>query len=582
VVDLASLAPPPPALWTVREPPTDPSALVAELGVSPLLARLLTLRGAGDPGRAKAFLSAGLGDMPDPAELTDLEPAARRLADACQGGQRVIVHGDYDVDGVVSTALTTELLRRLGASADPVLPHRTRDGYGIGAEQVAGYADRGYDLLVCCDCGVTAHEALAEARARGLDVVVLDHHQPDGELPPAVAVVDPVRDGEGGPHGPLCAAGVAFMALIATRREIRRRGGFDGGRREPNLGHYLDLVALATVADMVPLVASNRLLVRHGLRELARRRRVGLAALLEISGVAPSDPVDASTCGFRLGPRINAAGRLEDPTLALELMGERDPIAARRRAQELDQLNHRRRTLEGRVLDEALAQLTAADGDEPGERRALAAMGEGWPPGVLGIVASRVGQRFFRPVVLLASDGEQATGSGRSIPGVDLLAGIRRTADLLERHGGHAMAAGLAMNPDRFEAFRTRFEREAFADLPLDPWTPSVEIDAELPVGQADLALAHELEALAPHGQGNPEPLFVDRGVDVRGVRAVKRGAVQLRLGSSPGVPAIAFRCPIPADSIGRRVDVAFAVTAHHYRGAESVQLRVADLRNAE
>ena len=518
--------------------------------------------------------------------MTDLELAAARLADACQGGQRVIVHGDYDVDGVVSTSLTTELLRRLGAAADSTLPHRTRDGYGISAEQVAGYADRGYDLLVCCDCGVTAHGALERARDRGLEVVVLDHHQLDGKLPPAVAVVDPVRDGDDGPHGPLCAAGVAFMALIATRRELRRRGCFDGGRREPNLGHYLDLVALATVADMVPLVGSNRLLVRHGLRELARRRRVGLAALLEVSGVAPDDPVDASTCGFRLGPRINAAGRLEDPVLALELLGELDPAAATRRAKELDQLNHRRRTLEGRVLDEAIAQLTAADaedaGSRTGERRALTAMGEGWPPGVLGIVASRVGQRFFRPVVLLARDGELATGSGRSIAGVDLLAALRRTADLLERHGGHAMAAGLTIRAERFEAFRARFEREAFADLSLAPWTPAVEIDAELPVERATLDLARELRVLEPHGQGNPEPLFVDHGVEVRGVRPVKRGAVQLRLGPSPGIPSIAFRLAMPAEEIGRRVDVVFAVTPHRYRGVESVQLRVVDLRNAE
>jgi single-stranded-DNA-specific exonuclease len=570
----------------VREPAGDPAALAAALGVSPLLARLLTLRDAGDPDRARAFLDAGLADLPDPAELTDLERAAARLADACQGGQRVIVHGDYDVDGVVSTALTTELLRRLGASADPTLPHRTRDGYGISAEQVAGYAERGYDLLVCCDCGVTAHEALEVASQRGMDVVVLDHHQLDGTLPPAVAVVDPVRDGDGGPHGPLCAAGVAFMALIATRRELRRRGAFGGGRREPNLVRYLDLVALATVADMVPLVGSNRLLVRHGLRELARRRRVGLAALLDVSGVAPDDPVDASTCGFRLGPRINAAGRLEDPVLALELLGELDPVAATRRAKELDQLNHRRRTLEGRVLDEAIAQLTASDAGDAagaaGERRALAAMGEGWPPGVLGIVASRIGQRFFRPAVLLARDGELATGSGRSIPGVDLLAAIRSTSELLERHGGHAMAAGLSLRAENFEAFRTRFEREAFADQSLEPWTPAVQIDAELPVARADMALVHELGILAPHGQGNPEPLFVDRGVEVRGVRPVKRGAVQLRLGPPPGIPSIAFRLGMPAEEIGRRVDVVFAVTPHRYRGVESVQLRVEDLRNSE
>lgn len=578
-----TLAPPPPARWTVSQPSTDPAELAAVVGVSHLVARLLVQRGAAEPEVARSFLSAGLADLPDPGALTDMEAAAERLADACQRGQRVMVHGDYDVDGVVSTALTFELLRRMGASAEATLPHRTRDGYGIGPEQVDRYADSGVELLVCCDCGVTAHAALERARERGLDAVVLDHHRPEERLPPALAVVDPERDDPGG-HGPLCAAGVAFMAMAATRRTIRRRGGFQG-RTEPNLGRYLDLVALATVADMVPLLSTNRLLVRHGLRELAHRRRPGLAALLEVAGTAADEPIDGSTCGFRLGPRINAAGRLDDPREAFELILTRDPREASRLARSLDELNTRRRTIEERVYDEALAQVVAEgalDGRGAGDRRGLAAMGEGWHPGVLGIVASRLGQRFHRPAVLLARDGDRAVGSARSIPGVDLLAAIRRTADLLERHGGHAGAAGLAMRADHFEEFRRRFEREAFADEPEDPWTPSIQVDAELPVPRVDLDLAHDLQALAPFGQANPEPLFLDRGVEVRGVRAVRRGAVQLRLGPKPGIPAIAFRLGMAPDAIGRRVDLVFGVSPHRFRGRESVQIRVVDLRNVE
>ncbi len=577
------LAPPPPARWTTAEPPTDPRPLAEALGVSDLIASLLIQRGSADAEDARRFLSAGLSELPDPGALTDMETAAERLADACQQGQRVMVHGDYDVDGVVSTALTYELLRRMGAAAEATLPHRTRDGYGISPEQVDGYADAGFDLLVCCDCGVTAHGALERARARGLDALVLDHHRPEDRLPFALAVVDPERD-EPGPHGPLCAAGVAFMALAATRRVIRGRGGFEAGR-EPNLGHYLDLVALATVADMVPLVSTNRLLVRTGLKEIARRRRPGLAALLEVAGTKDDDPVDGSTCGFRLGPRINAAGRLDDPRLAFDLLLTRDPTEARRLARTLDELNSRRRTLEERVFEEALAQVVAAgeaDGEGESDRRGLAAMGEGWHPGVLGIVASRLGQRFHRPVALLGLDGDVAVGSARSIPGVDLLAAIRRTADLLERHGGHAAAAGLALRAEHFEDFRRRFEREAFAGEPQEPWTPSIQVDAELPVAGVDLRLAHELQALAPFGQANPEPLFLDRGVEVRGVRSVRRGAVQLRLGPSPGIPAIAFRLPMAAESIGRSVDLVFAISPHRFRGRENVQIRVVDLRNAE
>ncbi len=575
---------PPPARWVVREPAADSSHLVDALGVSPLVARLLVQREAADVEAARRFLEGGLADLPDPGTLTDIERAAARLADACQGGERVRVHGDYDVDGVTSTTLTVEILQRMGASVDPTLPHRIRDGYGISPSQVEDYAAAGYDLLVCCDCGATAHEALERARQLDLDVVVLDHHRLEAELPPAIAIVDPERDGENGPHGPLCAAGVAFLALAATRREIRRRGGFEG-KKEPNLGRYLDLVALATVADMVPLVASNRLLARHGLRELGRRRRPGLDALLAVSGVRDDDPLDASVCAFRLGPRINAAGRLEDPRQAYDLLRSRDPVEARRLARDLDEINTRRRSLEERVLDEALAQISADYAEWGGGAsapRGLAAMGEGWPPGVLGIVASRIGRRFHRPAVLLARDGESAVGSGRSIPGVDLLAAIRRTGDLLDRHGGHAAAAGLALPADHFPEFRRRFAGEAFDGVPEDPWVPRVEIDAELSVERVDLALAHELQSLSPFGQANPEPLFLARDVEVRGVRTVGRGAIQMRLGPSPGVAGIAFSLGIGADSIGRRIDVVFAVTAHRYRGTESAQMRVVDLMNAQ
>ena len=545
--------------------------------MTPLLARLLVLRGIRDPAAARHFLDGGLSGLPRPAHLSDMDAAAARLADACEAGQRVCVHGDYDVDGVVSTALTVDLLRRFGARAEPSLPHRLNDGYGISADQVSRYADAGYDLLVCCDCGVTAHAALERARERELDVLVLDHHRLDGALPPAVAVVDPERDGT--PHGPLCAAGVSFMVMIALRAQLRERGRFDGASA-PNLGRYLDLVALATVADMVPLVDANRLLVRHGLTVLGRRQRIGLRELLDVAGVAQDEPVDAATCGFRLGPRINAAGRLDDPMLALELVLSDDATDARRLAMDLDQLNRRRRILEDRVLDEALAQVTACGG--PAGRRGLAVMGEGWHPGVLGIVASRLGKRFHRPTVALSLADGLATGSARSIPGVDVVAAIRRAGDLLERCGGHAAAAGLSLRGDRFEAFRERFEGELFADEPEEPWTPTLAVDAELPLDRVNLALAHELQRLAPFGSGNREPLFVAHDTEVRGVRAVRRGAVQMRLGPAPGQPAIAFRLRLPAQRIDRRVDVVFAVTARRYRGEESVQVRVEDLRNAQ
>jgi single-stranded-DNA-specific exonuclease len=534
----------------------------------------MTLRGVRDAADADRFVARKLAALPDPASMTDMDRATDRVAQACEADETIIVHGDYDVDGVVSTTLLVDFLRRSGVSrVEPSLPHRMHDGYGITAAHIDGFADAGCQLLLTADCGATAHEALERAAERGMDVVVFDHHRLSATLPPAVAVVDPVRDGDDSPHSGLCAAGVAFMALADLRRKLRAAGRFDR-RPEPNLKHYLDLVALATIADMVPLTGTNRLLVHHGLGELARRRRPGLAALLEVSDVAVDAPIDASTCGFRLGPRINAAGRLDDPRIALDLLMERDRAAASMLARNLDQLNQRRRQLEELVMSEALTQLERMDDSA----RGVALLGEGWHKGVLGIVASRVVQRYHRPAAVLAADGDSATGSARSIRGVDLVEALGRGAHMLQRYGGHKAAAGLSLEIDRFDAFQQWFNHEAFQDLPDSAWMPRLEVDAELDVDEVDETLCRQLEPLGPHGKGNPEPRFLARDVPVRAVRQARRGTLQLTVGDRPGIPAVAFGLGIPVADIGRRIDLVYSFGMRRFRGVDSLQIRVHDL----
>lgn len=563
-----------PRVWEVREPP----GAVADLGRSPLLTRLLALRGVTDAESARRYLDPQLRDLPDPSSLTDLDAAAERLAAACEAGEHVAVHGDYDVDGIVSTTLLVDFLQRVGrGQVTPSLPNRMRDGYGISVEQVDRLADAGCTLLVTCDCGSTSHAPLERAVQRGMDTVILDHHRLAEELPTAVALVNPERGGGHEDLRSLCATGVVFMTVVALRRTLRNSQYFQEVE-EPNLKHYLDLVALATVADMVPLVGANRLLVKVGLQELAYRRRPGIAALLEVSDVAPDAPLTASVFGFRLGPRINAAGRLADPGLALELLLTSDRGRAGVIAADLDRINQRRRQLEDRVLEEALA-MVAADPDLS-QKRALALMGEGWHPGVVGIVASRVSQRFHRPTLLLAPDGETATGSARSIKGVDLVAALEPGAAMLERYGGHKAAAGVSLRLSRLDEFKDWFEREAFAELPPEPWTPRLLADAEIDVGLVSSELAAELAPMAPHGIGNPAPRFLSRAVPVTGVRQARKGTIQMRVGPPPGVPAVAFRLDRPASSVGRTVDLVFGFGMRFFRGTESLQVTIEDLRN--
>jgi single-stranded-DNA-specific exonuclease len=551
----------------------------AQLKISPLVARLIALRGYADAESARRFLSSTLrDDLPSPFEMAGMEPAVGRLADAIKNREQVAVWGDYDVDGTTGTAVLVSFLREIGAEPIYHVPHRIEDGYGLNLEGLRRLKERGVDVVVTVDCGISNGTEIAAAREFGLDIVVVDHHQPPEELPPAAAVINPHRRDCVFPDKGLCAAGLAFYLVIGLRARLREQGRFVSGAG-PDVRRYLDIVTLGTIADMVPLKGVNRTLLRRGLVELAGSTRPGVAALKQVSSI-PEGDVTAGQVGFRLGPRINAAGRVDDAIKVVELLTTDSPDVALRIARELDEHNSERRGLEAQVLEQALEQATAAfDG---GNRRSLVLAGEGWHPGVIGIVASRIVERFYRPTVVIGFDNGAGKGSARSIRGFHLVEGFRRCAEHLEKFGGHEYAGGLSIRADKLEPFAEAFENVARQTLGSDDLNPLLEIDAALRFSQVGFPLVRELETLKPFGIGNPEPLFMTAQAEVR-ERKVFSAGVRYRLrdqGCTVGavVFGAAEDCPgLP----GERIDVAYRLSENEWNGSRAVELRIVDVRPA-
>ena len=568
---------PPPPLWEVAAPPPNGRVeeLVRALSLPRALCGILVARGIGDAEGARAFLRPLLDHLHPPEELTDARKGAVRILRAVDGGEPILVHGDYDVDGICSTALLTLWLRHLGGRVTPFVPHRTRDGYDLGPAGVEAARRAGAGLIVTCDSGISAHEAVRSAGKIGIDVVVTDHHTPGPELPPAVAVVNPARSDCSYPNPSLAGAGVAFK-LCQLLGRMR-------GRAFEELLPYLDLVALATIADLVPLRGENRVLVRFGLRALAATQRPGLLALMAVTGKDPSS-VDAGSVGFVLGPRLNAAGRIGDPMDALRLLVTEDRDEARVLAEVLEEANRERREEDARTLEEALGRLRATY--DPARDFGLVVEGDGWHPGVVGIVASRVVDRLHRPAVLVAVDGDSARGSARSVPSVNLYEAVRDCAPHLRRFGGHRQAAGMDLDAGEIPAFRAAFNRAVESQLGGTAPRPVLRADGPLPLEEATEELHHFLGYMGPFGIGNPRPTFVPRGARLSGEARVVGGRhLKLRV-SAPGgeLDAIGFGLAervSPAD-VGRGpVDILFHLRDNEYRGVRSLQARLVDLRPA-
>ncbi|HXE58584.1 MAG TPA: single-stranded-DNA-specific exonuclease RecJ [Gemmatimonadales bacterium] len=569
--------------WTVVPPPSAEAVdrLVAGLSIPRSLAALLVQRGHGTPEAARRFLRPQLAELGDPHALAGMGEAVDAIARAVREGRTILVHGDYDVDGQCATALLTRALRAAGARVTPFLPHRLRDGYDFGPAGLAAAREAGASLIVTCDCGITAVDAVRTARAAGIDVVVTDHHLPGPELPPAVAVVNPQRPDDRSDARFLCGTGVAFKLVQAL---------------VPVLGlpanlpyHFLDLVALATVADIVPLVGENRVLVRHGLRLLGESRWPGLRALARASGLAGKE-IRAGQVGFILGPRLNAAGRLGDASDGLRLLlADRDDEADRLAAR-LETLNAQRQALDQRILDDAIRQVERQL--DPDRHRGLVLAADDWHPGVVGIVASRVVERYGRPAVLIAFDGEIGKGSGRSVSRFDLHAALASCADLLERFGGHPMAAGVTIRRARLEEFRERFAAVARERLPLEALGPEQRVDLVLELDEVSEELERLCRHLEPCGMGNPAPVFGVRGTRLAAARRVGSGHLKGILETDRGrLEAIGFqwadRVPeaLAAGAASReappRFDAAFRLECNEWQGQTTLQARLVALTPA-
>lgn len=504
-------------VWRHSEPRLA-AALAQQLDLPEITGRLLAARGL-DVDSAGIFLAPTLRALlPDPSVLLEMDQAAGRLADAVQRGETVAVFADYDVDGACSGAVMLHALRALGCDVIPYVPDRLAEGYGPNGPAIARLVAKGSTLIVCVDCGIAAHEALADA---GADIVVLDHHKAEGPPPRVVAAVNPNRLDCTSGLKQLCAAGVAFLAAVAMQRELRRRGFF-ANRPEPDLRAMLDMVALATVCDVVPLLGVNRAFVQHGLRILAKRERAGLAALMELNAVR--DAPSAHTLGFVLGPRINAGGRISAPDLGLRLLLETDPVEARGMAERLDAVNRKRQEVEAGVLHAAMLQ---AEAQQAEGHAVFLLQDEGWHPGVVGIVAGRVRERFNRPACVAGFEKGVGKGSGRSVPGLDLGAAIiaARQSGLLIAGGGHAMAAGFTIEACRLPELHVHLNDRLAAARDL-PGAAEQVLEGALTVRGATAELAESIGRLAPFGAGNDEPAFaIARARVVKAGRVGKEGA---------------------------------------------------------
>jgi single-stranded-DNA-specific exonuclease len=537
--------------------------LARDLEVSEVLASVLVRRGYGDVAEARAFLAAELPEH-DPFALGDMREACETISAAIAAGTKICVHGDYDADGICATALAVLVLRELGADVSYHLPSRFDEGYGVAAQTLARLAGEGVGLVLTVDCGVTAVEEVAAARAGGLEVVVTDHHRAGEELP-GCPVVGPYR-GEY-PFRELCGTGVVWklgQALLGADSQA--------------LARHLDLVAVATVADVVPLLDENRGLAVAGLRALARTQKPGLRELMRVARVDPAT-VDAGAIGFRLAPRLNAAGRLGRPEAALELLLCEEREAAAKLAQQLEELNRDRQAVEERILREAVEEIEAWP-ESRRRHRAFVVAGADWHEGVIGIVASRLVERYSRPVVLIAGTDGDWKGSGRSIAGFDLHDGLRQCAGHLERWGGHAAAAGLSIKPENVPAFAEQFAAIGDGALVEDDLRPPALVDALVHGRDLTLELCEELARLAPFGLGNPGVTLLLAGCELTDLAAVGEGKhlkFRVREDGRDTGSAIAFRLGRRLDSLSRpgAYDLVFRLEANQWNGTVAPQLNV-------
>jgi single-stranded-DNA-specific exonuclease len=569
--------------WRLRTGDDRAGQAIAErLALPEIVGRLLAQRGI-DADHAPGFLAPRLRDqLPDPSHLRDMEIAAARLVRAVRDGETIGIFGDYDVDGATSAALLTRFFSAVGGRTRVYVPDRLREGYGPNAAALLELREEGVAVVVTVDCGTTAHLPLAEAARAGLEVIIIDHHVAEPLLPPAAAIVNPNRLDETSPHGELAAIGVAFLLVVAVNRALRQAGWYGAGRVEPDLLQWLDLVALGTVCDVVPLTRLNRALVAQGIKVVRALTNPGLAALAAVAGV--NEPVETYHLGFVLGPRVNAGGRVGAADLGARLLATDDAALAAELAARLDGHNRERRDIEARTLETAIATVEAA----PQSPVLVFAAAEHWHPGVIGIVAARLKERYERPACVVALADGIGKGSGRSVAGLPLGPAViaARQAGLLINGGGHAMAAGFTVAAEKLDALRSFLIERLGDGLDHERLVPELRLDAALSVAAAQRELIDHITKLAPFGAANPEPRFVFPGVRI--VHAEPVGSCHLRCTladplETGRLPAIAFRVagtPL-GQFLGETRGAAIHITGHlrrdGWRGGDAVELAIDD-----
>ena len=568
-----------PKKWTIRAPDARAAELATALKVSPVVAGLLIARGYGDVGTAQSFLNPSLDQLHDPSLMRGMSDAVARLLQAVDKNEPILIYGDYDVDGTTGTAVLLRALRMLGATAGYHVPHRFTEGYGIRQDALEKAASEGYKLVVSVDCGITAHEPLHWARANGLDIIVTDHHLPDADegAPPAHAVLNPNQAGCDYPDKNLAGVGVAFKLIHALFRE---RG------REAQVPGFLKVVAIGTVADVAKLIGENRAIVALGLADLPRTVNYGLRALIEIAGCGDDSEMTAYDLGFRIGPRINAAGRMDAARAVVELFNAKDKDEARRLAEHLDTRNSERKEAQREIFNRAVEEFESG-ADRDSQTHAAVIAGDGWHRGVIGLAASKIAERLHRPCVVISLDGDLGHGSARSIEAYHLFNGLTACRDLLDKFGGHSHAAGLSIHRDRVAEFRRRFNEHAASCLTDEDLVPTLNLDAEVAAQELSFQLSQDMGLLEPFGAGNPRPVFVTRGLRVLSEpQIIKEQHLKLRVAGENNRPfeAIWWRGleeAVATPQIGQRIDLAYELEADRWNGDIRLQLNVKDLRNS-
>lgn len=552
-------------------------SIARRFSIHPAVAGVLAARGWDDAADGlDHYLSPLLKNIRNPFELRDMQAAVDRTHCALRAGEKICVYGDYDVDGISSTALLVGTLRYLGARPMIVIPHRLNDGYGMNNNRVQEIAEAGCKLIITVDTGVSAVEPIRLARKHGIDVVVTDHHLAGGELPEAVAIVNPNRPDVLYEHGRLCGAGVAFKFAHA----LLKKSSLPEAEAKAFLMQQLDLVALGTIADVVPLLGENRVLAHHGLNTLLNTRRAGIRALFDV-GRLNTDSISAETVAFGLGPRLNAAGRTDDAMRALELLLTNDARVAKQLAEHLEFLNRERRKIEMDIYEESLVEIESG---EYGDFHAVVVGGEGWHIGVVGIVASRLTERFDAPSIVLGIEDGLAKGSARSVPGYDIHEALNACEEFLVTFGGHASAAGLKLRAEHVVPFRKALNTHAAEAFAGQPREHVIDVDSEITADMLTWDLYNDLKRMEPFGEGNPCPLFMMRGLEAAGVpRIVGRDHLRTRLRSrSRSFDAIGFSLGHLKEYVDAGpVDVLFRPRENNYNGMVSLEMELVDVRRA-